>query len=128
MATKTIAFDGSAGNGAIGTINLFTITGDVAISIFGLCSEDLVGATATIEVGVSGLTTACIAQTTATNLDNNLAWIDASPTHFETLPVTKIGRGKIVIATIATAAITDGTLNMYALWRPLSPGASVVAA
>ncbi len=30
IVTKTIAFDGSAGNGAIGAVNLFTVTGLVA--------------------------------------------------------------------------------------------------
>ena len=42
--------------------------GDVLIKVFGVCDVACVGATATIELGVSGNTAVLIAQTTAADL------------------------------------------------------------
>lgn len=129
QAEKSIAFTGAAGLGAQGAITLFTVTGDILLSIFAVCSEDLAGASATIATGISGNTAALIAQATATDLDNGEIWIDATPATIEALPDPRIITGGAdVIATIATANITDGTLKWYALWSPLSSDGNLVAA
>lgn len=127
LTTKSFAYDGTIG--AQGAATVFTVTGPVLVSVFAVCTEDLAGATATIELGISGNTAALIAQTTATDIDNNEVWIDNAPATIEAVPSTRIiGNGQDIIETIATADITDGTLTYYCLWRPLSSTASVVAA
>lgn len=134
LATKNVAFDGSAGNGATGTVALFTITGDVLLAMVATCSENLAGATATLEVGISGDTASILAQQTATDIDSGDVWQDsgltASIVDFGTAPSIGVimAAGPDIIATIATANITDGTIDFYALYTPLSSTGAVVAA
>jgi len=129
IASKTIAYAGTAGKGAQGATTLFTVTGDVTAAVFAKCTEDLAGASATIEVGISGNTAALIAQSTATNIDTGEIWLDTSPATVESTPTEKllIG-GTDIIETVATADITDGTLTYYCLWSPLSSDGDVIAA
>lgn len=129
VASKTIAYTGATGLGAQGATTLFTVTGDVIASVFAVCSEDLAGATATIEVGVSADTASFIAQTTATNIDNGEVWVDTIPGKNQPVPADQvIAGGADIIETIATADITNGTLTYYCLWVPLNASSSVVAA
>lgn len=129
IVSKSIEYDGTAGKGnASETITLFTVTGDVLVIAFGVCSEDLVGAT-TLEVGVTGATAALIAQTTATNIDTGMVWIDATPDETQALPGSFIlTNGADIIETIGGADVTDGTINHYCIWRPLNSTGNVVAA
>lgn len=132
--TKSIVFDGGAADdtgdfdGAGNPTTLFTITGTVLVAVFAVCSESLAGATATIEVGVAGLSNGVIAQTTATDIDAGQVWVDASPSLIQQLPNQQVVTDLDIIQTVGTADITDGTLEYYALWRPLSSDANLVAA
>ncbi len=135
VTSKSMAFAGGTENdpgdydGTGNPATLFTVTGTVLVTVFGVCSEDLVGNTATVEVGITGNTAALLAQTTATDIDNGEVWIDTAPATVEALPSTYILTGGTdIIQTVGTANITDGTITYYCLWRPLSSGASVVAA
>lgn len=109
---------------------LFTVSGVVEMRIFGVCAADLTGASATLEVGVAGNTAVCIAQTTATDIDANEIWLDATPTvRAEALTANGIiNNGANIIETVATANITAGRIDYYCLWRPISDGATVEAA
>lgn len=114
---------------------IFTITGDVLLQVFGACDIAAAGVSATIQLGVSGDTAAYIALTTAADLIANEVWIDASPTLTkEILDPAAIPRtwivlnGQDVIMTIATADLTAGDIDFYALWRPLSTDGLVIAA
>ena len=129
LVSKTRTFDGSAGNGAQGAANLFTVTGDVLVTVFAVCSENIAGA-GTIEVGISGNTAAILAQIAdATNLDNGEVWADSAPATVEALPGAKILTGGAdIIETIGTADLTDGTITYYCLFRPLSSDATITAA
>jgi hypothetical protein len=131
--SKTVEFDGGAGSGAVGTVALFTVTGDVFVMLVGYCSEDLTeaGATATIEVGTANGTAGLIAQTNAVDIDTGEAWFDNSPAAIETLTSIAgafIGGGDDIIATIGTQNVDDGTLTFHCFWTPMSDGATVVAA
>lgn len=132
--TKTVAFDGTSGNGAIGTVALFTITGEVMYRLVAYCTEDLAGATATISVGTTGNTAVNIAVTTATNIDSGEIWYNATPvvgtaTVTETnLPYFLNVNGNDIFATIATANITDGTVVFKLYYTPLNSSSTVVAA
>ena len=129
VTKKTIAYDGSAGLGAQGATTLFTVTGDVIATVFATCSEALAGASATIEVGITGNTAALLPQSTATDIDAGEVWTDTGPATIEGVPTDKIlTNGTDIIETIGTADITDGTITYYCAWAPLAVGASVVAA
>jgi hypothetical protein len=127
---NTIEFDGNAGSGAVGTVDLFAITGDVFVMVVGFCSEDLTegGATATIEVGTAASTAALIAQVNATDIDNGEVWFDATPAQIEVLASIGgafIAGGDDVIATIGAQAVTDGTITFHCFWTPMHDGALV---
>lgn len=136
VATKQATFAGGTTNargdfdGTGNPATLFTVTGVVMAIVFGHCSVDLAGATATLEVGVAGNTAALIAQTTATDIDNGDVWRDASPAVGAELlndPFVIVG-GADIIETVGTANITAGVITYYCLWFPLSSDGSIVAA
>jgi len=113
ISSKAITYSALT-TGAIATTNLFTITGTVALRIFAVCSVllDSDGAS-TIEVGIAGATAGLIAQTTATTIDADEIWIDATPAKIETLPSLSILNGQTIIQTIATETIKAGVLTYY---------------
>lgn len=127
-------YDFSVSGGAQGTFDIFTVTGTVLAQVFGVCQTLLdSGGAATIELGITGNTAALIAQTDATALDAYETWQDAGP---EANPgaVDLTGRsfvltnGADVILTVATADLTAGVVDFYALWAPLSLDGALVSA
>lgn len=134
------AFAGGTANargdngGTSDPLTLFTVTGDVLVRVFGVCTVDLVSAGGgTLEVGVTGNTAALIAQTTATDIDANDIWNDAAPTVGTDTLANLTGphiivNGLDIIETVGTADITAGQIYYVCLWRPLSPDGSVVSA
>jgi hypothetical protein len=127
---KTVTFTGAASLGAIGTIPLYTVTGIVVCRIIGLCSTDLVGATATLEAGVVGNTPGLIAQTTATNIVAGKFWRSATPDVglLASSNIPEMIVGKSIQLTVATAAITAGVLKFMLSWYPVSEDGNVSAA
>jgi hypothetical protein len=136
MTSKRIVFAGGTTN-AIGDYDgtgdpftVFTVTGDVMCFVVGVCKETLVGA-ATLELGVTGATAALLAQVAdATTLVENEVWHEATPSLAEAMSTRWhfIGGGLDIIGNIGTANITDGTIDFYCFWRPLSTDGRVVAA
>jgi len=117
----------TATTGATGAHTLFTVTGNVLLSVFGICDTNIAGA-GTIEVGVTGNTAGLIAQVAdAEDLDDGDIWVDATPgVGVEAIPSTFIvNDGADVILTIGTTALTAGVVDYYCTWRPLSAGSSV---
>ena len=108
--------------GATGAHTLFTVTGNVLATVFGVCDTNLTGA-ATIEVGVASNTAQLLAQiANATTLDDGDVYVDAD---------TEVGAGLIpamqvlndgtdIIMTIGSTAVTAGVVDWYCWWRPLS--------
>lgn len=129
LALKSVTF-AALTTGSAAAHDLFTVTGDVLVRVFAVCSADLTsGGAATIEVGIAGNTAALIAQTTATGIDQGEIWVDNAAATVEALPATQIlTEGSDVIYTVGTTTVTGGTMTFYCLWRPLSVGSSVVAA
>lgn len=116
-----------------GVTTIFTVTGDVLVRIIAVCTTLLEGASATLELGVTGNTASLIAQTTATGIDANEIWNDATPVvGVETLAnITGphvIVNGLDIIETTATASITAGQIYYICLYRALSADGNVVAA
>lgn len=120
-------------DGTSDPLTLFTVTGEVLVRIFGVCTTLLASAGGgTLEVGVTGNTAALIAQTTATDIDANEIWNDASPAVGTDTLANLTGphiivNGLDIIETVGTADITAGQIHYICLWRPLSPDGNVVA-
>jgi len=128
--TKTVAFDGAAGNGAVGSVALFTVTGEVIVLyLMPYCSEDLVSAGGgTLALGVTGNTSLFIAATTATAIDNGEFWTSTVPTaNGVAVPsaLKDIAITDNIIGTVATGDITDGTIRFDCYWIPLSSDGNV---
>lgn len=126
--SKAITFSALT-TGATGATTLFTVTGVVAVRLFGVVSGTDVTGSGTIEAGISGNTAALLAQTTGTALDVGEIWIDNAPATVEALPALNIlAAGTDIIQTIATDTLNAGTLTYYCLWFPISTDGNVVAA
>ena len=118
--TSKWTFVGNAtGDQAAHTV--FTVTGDVLVTVWGQCKLDIVGA-GTMEMGIVGNTAALIAQlANATTLDVGENWIDSTPETVSALPGTFIlNNGADIILTIGTADLTAGIVDFACLWRPIS--------
>ena len=128
QAENTVTFSGSVSGK---TTDIFTVTGDVRAKVVAVCSSMLSGASATIAVGTSSLTSGIIAQTTATDIDTNEIWHDTSPdANIENVSVMTeniIANGLNIGYTVGNDDITGGTLRFLALWKPLSADGNVVS-
>jgi len=114
----------AATTGAIGSHTLFTVTGNVLLSVFGVVDTTLDSAGApTIEVGVTGNTAVLIAQGTAKNYADGDIYVDATDTRVGAgaVPAMQIiNDGLDVLLKITGATLTAGVVDWYCLWRPLS--------
>ena len=129
VASKSITCVGAT-TGATGATTLFTITGCVAVRVFGVCGLTISGA-GTLEVGIVGATAVILAQIAdATDLATDEIYVDATPTtKVEALPSRLIiGNGQDIIQTIGSTALTAGILTYYCIWAPISTDANCVAA
>ena len=130
IATKT--FDGTPGKGAVGLVNLFTVRGQIFVdTIFAWAEVSLLGATATLSLGVSGIIDAFIAATVATLITTDRFWIDVTPVLKKVSIPSSLKDNAIfadIALNVAIAAITGGTLHVFMYYRPLSPNADVVPA
>ena len=114
--------------GAIGSHTLFTVTGNVLVSVFGICDTNLAGSGADFEVGVTGNTAGLIAQIAdAEDLGDGDIYIDGTPeVGVAPVPSTFIlNDGLDILLKITGAAVTAGVVDWYCLWRPLSSDANV---
>jgi hypothetical protein len=134
VVRKTITFAGTAGVGAVGAVPLFTITGKVLVlSISGFCTVDLTEAapTATLALGVTGSTSLFIGATTATGIDVGEFWVSTTPTAIGIALPAGLQNMLInadIIGTVAAQAIPTGAIEMTVWYRPISLGATLVAA
>lgn len=136
MATKTIVFDGGETDGigdidgANNPVTLFKVTGTVAMRLFARCNEDLVGPSATVELGTATNTNALIDVTTAEDLKEGLIWHDDAPAN--SIEQASVLQDFILAEdlqlSVDEADVTAGELEFTAIWKPLSEGASVEAA
>lgn len=123
--SKSITFVATT-TGAVDTHDLLTITGVVALSVFGVCSTNVAGS-GTIEVGTALSTAGLIAQTTGTDIDAGDIWHDASPD--ASIELTSVITQKIVTQDvaykIASDTLTGGVVTFYVLWSPISSDGNV---
>jgi hypothetical protein len=143
ITKKTITFDGGTtdawgdDNGALDGAAIFTVTGLVFARVIGVCTTNLTGNTATVEVGISGATSIFMPTETATQIDAGQIWInDAGNATYaivgeeeaaaDNLPLYLLN-GNDIILTVGTADVTAGVIDFYCLWRPISTDADVEA-
>lgn len=129
MAYKTVEFEEDTPVGAIGEVDLFTVTGGVNALVLAICTENLAGG-GTVEVGTTANPAGIIAQTTTDTIDVGEVWVDATPNVFycwTTAFGCMIGDGADIVLTVRTDPVTDGTLVFTCFWTPLTGDAYVVA-
>ena len=117
--------------GAAATHPLFTVTGVVAVSIFGVCLVDLTtGGATTLEVGTASSTAGLLPQITATNWDANEVWemTDANLNMLvaDTLLTKKIVTESSIGLKVTTSTVTGGSAVFYLSWYPISEDGNVV--
>lgn len=113
--------------GAVGAHTLFTVTGDVLVNVWAICTTLLTGS-GTGEVGTANNTASLIAQTTGTAIDANEVWQNATPTLEVGAAIGNakpIASGSDIVLTIATDTFTAGVVTFYVQYRPLSVGSSI---
>lgn len=133
IENKSVVLDGGAGSGAVGTIDLFTVTGMVIARVVAVVIAGVTQVAAgTISVGIAGATAAITAVTSGTKMAAGEIWHDATPdAEIEALTVLSdqiISDGNDIIATVAGANATDGELQFVCIWVPLTADGDVVAA
>lgn len=127
--TKTYA--NTAGNGAVGSVTLFTVTGEIqVIALVPFCTTLLTEAapTATIALGVTGSTSLFVAATNAVDIDANEFWVDTTPdANGVAIPAAlkDIVITDNIINTVAAQGVTAGVIRYDLYWRPLSSDAAV---
>lgn len=131
---KTVTFDGGAGLGGVGTVNLFSITGGVDLSLEAFCTATLVeaAATAVIEVGISGDTEYILPSTNATDINLNVIWHNASPGSSIALLSDASKEVTIkesdIFLTVGGQSVTAGEFDFSVIYTPRTSVAAVEAA
>jgi len=142
---RTITFAGGTTNawgddgGTLDGGVVYTVTGLVIVKIIAACTTllDSDGA-ATLSLGITGDTAIFLPVETATQVDAGQVWVNdaANATYIivgeEAAAIDNVPEyllnGNDIILTIAGAAnVTSGVIDFYALWKPISDDASIVA-
>lgn len=129
-----ITFDGTSGLGQDASVTpIFSITGSVIIDlIIAKCLTDLVGATATISLGIASIVDLFVAVDLSTDVNAGAFWLDSSPTlNGMAIPSTVRGEGFVIDEDIGldhlVADTTGGVMEFFVYWRPLGSGLLVPA-
>jgi hypothetical protein len=129
-------YDFDVSTGATDEYDIFTVTGDVMVRVIGVCETSVTDAAGAsrLQVGVTGATTALLAQITGPDLVAGEIWHDATPTtEIEKIDISGshtavITGGQDIVMEISGAAVTAGLINFYCYFMPLSADGDVVAA
>lgn len=115
-----------------GTVNVFTVTGDVIVRIIPVITTDVTSAAgANIRFGHVGVTDAFIVDSLATDLDARGIWVDQTPTN-ECEPTDRvrdyiITDGNDIILTL-DAQVDAGAIRFYCWWTKASTDGAVANA
>lgn len=134
-ASKTITYAAGTTGLAAAVTNIFTVTGEVIVVYlvpFCTTSLDESAGTPTLALGVTNSGALFVAATTATAIDANEFWIDATPDPYGiALPAALadiIITDNVVCTVGGTNNISAGVIRYDVYWRPLSSGATLVPA
>ena len=137
--TKSLTYAEGAGTGSVGSVALFTVTGEVEVlrlvpTVVLTLTENAVPGAATLALGVTNSTGLFIAATTALLLATGEFWTEATgggtanagiaiPAALKDIAITSN-----IINTVAVSNLTGGTIRYDIYWRPLSTNGLIVAA
>ena len=130
------AFAGGTSNargdeaGTSDPLTLFTVTGDVLMAVYGVCTVNLEG-TGEVSVGPIGNAALMLPAVEAVDIDAGEVWMDATPAigkTIDSLSYYVVGNGVDIAESVITADITAGNIYYVCLWKALSAGSSVVSA
>lgn len=125
--TKEYDF-GSESVGA-GTAVVFSVTGEVLVKVFGVCSQDLAGTGGSASIGFIGATEALIPKTLITDIDAGELWFNELPvkagTAFTNVSEILVVGGSDIIIEAAGTAISGGNLTIHCLYKPVSKDGKV---
>lgn len=112
-----------------GTVSVFTVTGDVLVSIVPVITTNVTSAAAAdIRFGVVGNTDAMIVDSLATGMIARGIWVDQTPTNeieaFEMIRRYIITDGNDVVLTLS-AQVDAGVIRFYCFWTSLSSDGKV---
>lgn len=133
ICKQSITF-AAATTGAVAAKELFTVQGEVMMSVVGVVptAGDLTGA-GSIQLGVAGATDAFLGATVGTALDaGEIFGVHTTPpTSFvvtDALPAWIYSNELDAGYEITTDTITAGVIDFYCRWYPLTEGSTVVPA
>jgi len=112
--------------GAIGATTLFTVTGDVLVTMLAAkCTTDLTsGGAPTFDLGVTGQTGAFVSTAPDVTGWDAGEWLTDTPGYATATTYPPLGIDRIIsaniIQTIAAATITGGVVRWYVQYVPLS--------
>lgn len=133
FVTKLTSSAMTAGNGydACDTPQIFGVTGEVAVRVWGDCTTAVTSTcnTGTLELGVSGATAVLVPQITAGSsaivagdvLNNPTTTVGAG---IQDTAFTVISSGADIEMTVGTNAMTAGVIDWYCEWYPLTAGST----
>jgi hypothetical protein len=126
-AIKEVTFDNDTG-----TINLFTVTGDVVVHILAVCKTSVTSAAAAnIRLGIPASTDSIIGDTLATGCTAGLIWNDQTPGS-KIEPADRVRAYDVTtgenIALTLDGQVDTGAITFYLYWTDHGTGASVVSA
>lgn len=124
---KTITFTGAANLGAVGTVPVGTVVGSVLLMYGGVrCTTNLTSAGGgTLSLGTAGNVDGVIELTTATDIDANDIWQDATPEVKVSPAIVNLVVADSLILTVATGDVTAGVLEFDFYYLPLSADGSL---
>lgn len=127
----SVVFDGSNGQSTIAEHELFTVTGLVQIKIVCMVDATLTQVDGDIQLGIAGTTNNLIATTPEQLLTIGEFWYDATPDTLVDIPgsaiLERVLNGQDIGYEITTNVIDVGALTFMLEWKPLSPGAVIIA-
>lgn len=127
---KTVTFNGTANNGAVGTIAIFNVTGRVLLTVrhtFAVTSP-VQGGGGTISLGTANNVAGLLTAIPAGGLAANRWWRNTAADNEVSGAAIVDAVSANIILTVAVAAVSEGQLQFYVEWVPLSTNAVLVAA
>jgi hypothetical protein len=123
---RSIALNGAAGSGAVGTIRLAKISGVISIrSLIVRAITSVVGPGASVSLGVAGNPAGLIPVTSAPLLVAGAIWTSATPAVGLAPTIPDRAMSTDLLINVTGAPLTGGVIEVDIIWEPSSSAAFV---